>query len=77
MAEQLSPEQIADYRARCYVNGVRKHGRTGIIEPASGEFSERFLPHPWVRESVTEGWGVSCAHIRADREAPADDGPAD
>lgn len=56
MAEQLSPEQ-ADYRARCYVNGVRKHGRTGIIEPASGEFSERFLPHPWVRESVTEGWG--------------------
>ena len=32
MAEQLSPEQ-ADYRARCYVNGVRKHGRTGIMSP--------------------------------------------
>lgn len=56
MTEQTTIGQ-ADYRARCYVNGVRKHGGTGVIEPAPGEFSDRFLPHPWVRESLTEGWG--------------------
>lgn len=48
---------LADYKARCFVNGVRRHGRSGKMEPASGEFHERFMDHPWVRESITEGWG--------------------
>lgn len=53
--EIMTPER-ADYLARNFVNGLRKHGRSGKMEPASGEFHERFLSHPWVRESITEGW---------------------
>lgn len=56
MTELLTPD-MADYRARCFVNGVRRHGKSGKMEPASGEFHERFLSHPWVRESIAEGWG--------------------
>ncbi len=55
MTEQMTPEK-ADYMSRCFVNGLRRHGKSGKMEPASGEFSQRFLSHPWVRESVTEGW---------------------
>ena len=51
----MTPD-LADYRARCFVSGVRRHGRSGKMEPASGEFHERFLNHPWVRESIMEGW---------------------
>lgn len=52
----MTPER-ADYAARCFVCGMRRHGVTGKMEPASGEFASRFLSHPWVRESITEGWG--------------------
>jgi hypothetical protein len=48
---------LAEYQARCYVNGMRRHGRSGKMEPACGEFSMRHVDHPWVRESVLEGWG--------------------
>lgn len=54
----MTPER-ADYQARCFVNGMRRHGKSGKMEPAAGEFSARFINHPWVRESVTEGWGKS------------------
>ncbi len=52
----MTPER-ADYNARCYVNGMRLHGRSQKMEPASGEFSNRFASHPWCREATTEGWG--------------------
>lgn len=55
--EVLEFRNYADYRARCFVNAMRRHGRTGKMEPVGWEFSERFLPHPWVRDSITEGWG--------------------
>ena len=57
MTEEMTME-LADYRARCFVNGVRRHEATGKLEPISGEFHERFLSHPWVRESITEGWAM-------------------
>lgn len=53
---EMTPER-ADYNARCYVNGMRMHGRSHKMEPASGEFSTRFASHPWCREAVIEGWG--------------------
>lgn len=54
--EQMTPER-ADWNARCFVNGMKRHGVTGKMEPASGEFSQHFIRHPWVRESIAEGWG--------------------
>jgi hypothetical protein len=51
----MTPE-LADYRARCFVYGMRRHGITGKMEPASGEFASRFATHPWCREAITEGW---------------------
>jgi hypothetical protein len=39
-----------------FVYGMRRHGVTGKMEPASGEFSSRFAVHPWCREATTEGW---------------------
>jgi len=54
--EQMTPER-ADWNARCFVNGMRRHGTTGKMEPAAGEFAPHFLRHPWVREAVAEGWG--------------------
>jgi hypothetical protein len=54
--EQMTPER-ADWNARCFVNGMKRHGVTGKMEPASGEFSSHFLRHPWVRDAVAEGWG--------------------
>ena len=53
--EVMTPER-ADRLARCFVNGMRLHGKTQKMEPDSGEFSQRFILHPWVRESITEGW---------------------
>jgi hypothetical protein len=53
---EISPDKRARYRARCIVNGMRKHGKTGKLEPDDQMFSELFLPHPWVRESISEGW---------------------
>jgi len=58
LTEDVMTPEKADFRARCFVNGVRRHGVTKKIEPVSGEFHERFLSHPWVRESITEGWGM-------------------
>ena len=55
MTEIMTVER-ADYAARCFVCGMRRHGISGKMEPASGEFSSRFMSHPWVRESITEGW---------------------
>ena len=54
--DQMTPER-ADWNARCFVNGMKRHGVTGKMEPASGEFASHFLRHPWAREAVVEGWG--------------------
>ena len=47
---------LADFKARCFVNGAARHAKTGNFEPITANFHERFLSHPWVRESITEGW---------------------
>jgi hypothetical protein len=44
-----------DYWVRIFVNGATKD-KQGHTIPASGEWSDRFLSHPWVRDSVKEGW---------------------
>lgn len=71
---------LADYKARCFVNGARRHGATGNWEPISGNFHDRFLSHPWVRESITEGWGrelrmhlIHTAKMKLLREEPLSD----
>ena len=51
----MTPER-ADYMARCFVNGMRLHGRSKKMEPASGEFGPKFENHPWCREATMEGW---------------------
>lgn len=56
MNEQVMTPEKADYLARCHVNGMRLHGRSKKMEPASGEFSNRFASHPWCREATAEGW---------------------
>lgn len=53
--EDMTPEK-ADFLARKFVNGLRTHSKTGKVEPADGQFSERFLSHPLVRQSIGEGW---------------------
>lgn len=55
MSEPITHEQ-ADFRARCFVNGAARHATTGNFEPITANFHERFLSHPWVRESIAEGW---------------------
>jgi hypothetical protein len=55
MTELISPE-LAEYRARCLVQGYKRHEKTEQIEPISGSWSARFLSHPWVRQSDQEGW---------------------
>ena len=55
--EALEFMNIAEYRARCFVNAMRRNERTGKLEPVGWEFSDRFLPHPWVREAISDGWG--------------------
>jgi len=67
--EYFAFKKLADYQARCFVNPMRKHGKSGKWEPVGYEFADRFLVHPWVRESVTEGWdkelrGVLIAEVR-------------
>lgn len=47
---------LADFKARCFVNGVHRHSKSGKVEPIGGQFAERFLSHPWVRDSIKEGW---------------------
>lgn len=56
MNEQVMTPEKADYLARCHVNGMRLHGRSKKMEPASGEFSNRFASHPWCRDATVEGW---------------------
>lgn len=46
----------ADYWARCYVQGTKRHSKTGAIIPVCQGWSDRFLPHPLVRQATTEGW---------------------
>lgn len=53
--EDITPEK-ADYLARCFVNGAARHAATGNFEPITANFHERFLSHPWVRDSIKEGW---------------------
>lgn len=51
--------RIADYQARCWVQGSKKYkfaDGSERIEPIVANFHARFLEHPWVREAVTEGW---------------------
>lgn len=55
MSENMTPD-LADYRARCFVNGAARHAATGNFEPITANFHERFLTHPWVRDSIAEGW---------------------
>lgn len=55
MTENMTPD-LADYKARCFVNGAARHAATGNFEPITANFHERFLSHPWVRDSITEGW---------------------
>lgn len=55
MKEIMTPE-LAEYRARCFVTGVHRHCKSGKMEPIGGQFSDRFITHPWVRESIIEGW---------------------
>jgi hypothetical protein len=55
MTELISPE-LAEYRARCLVQGYERHEKTQHLEPISGAWSARFLSHPWVRQADQEGW---------------------
>jgi len=55
MTELISPD-LAEYRARCVVQGYERHEVSGNIEPISGSWSMRFLSHPWVRQAEAEGW---------------------
>jgi len=77
--ELITPE-IADFRARAFVNGLRRHEVSGKMEPCAGEFSQRFMEHPWVRDSVMEGWGrelrshlIQAVKLRIMRKLPYDD----
>lgn len=54
-SKPMTPDR-ADFAARAHVYGMRRHGITGKMEPANGEFSQRFATHPWCREATTEGW---------------------
>lgn len=79
MTEVMTPS-LADFKARCFVNGVHRHSKSGKVEPIGGQFAERFLSHPWVRESITEGWGrelrghlIQAAKIRLMRGEPIGD----
>lgn len=56
--EKVMTPQLADYRARCLVNGYERHSVSGEFEPISGEWSSRFRAHPWVMRAETEGWGL-------------------
>ncbi len=47
MSEIMTPD-LADYRARCFVNGAARHAATGNFEPITANFHERFLSHPQV-----------------------------
>lgn len=49
---------LADFEARCWVQGVQRDRVRGIdrLSPIAGSFHERFCSHPWVRESQREGW---------------------
>lgn len=49
--------KTVDFRARCFVNGTVKNPRTGKDEPHSGHWSRAFRGHPWVEQSIDEGWG--------------------
>ena len=49
--------KTVDFRARCFVNGTVKNPKTGKDEPHSGHWSRSFRGHPWVEQSISEGWG--------------------
>lgn len=52
----MTPE-MADFMARCFVNGSERHVKSDKFEPITGEWSVRFRSHPWVRQAEQEGWG--------------------
>jgi hypothetical protein len=56
MTEIIDPS-LAEYRARCLVNGYAKHEKSGAMEPLDGQWSSRFQRHPWVVQAEDEGWG--------------------
>lgn len=66
----LTPE-VADFRARCLVNGSERHSKSGNIEPISGAWSLRFKNHPWAVLSDAEDWGrelrTACIHAARQR----------
>lgn len=54
---------LADYKSRCWVQGSKRYSFVGAdgkaasrIDPICGSFDARFDEHPWVRQSVIEGW---------------------
>lgn len=44
-----------DYWVRIFVTGVRKD-KDGKTAPAGFLWADRFMDHPWVRDSITQGW---------------------
>lgn len=49
--------KTVDFRASCFVNGTVRNLKTGRDEPHSGHWSSAFRGHPWVEQSISEGWG--------------------
>lgn len=49
--------ELADYRARCFVNGTKRSSVSGKIEPRAGDWSSVFYEHPYVVDAEYEGWG--------------------
>lgn len=62
---------LADFRARCLVNGSSRHEVSGDVEPNHGSWSGRFKLHPWVLEAERDGWGrdlrMACIGAARDR----------
>ena len=69
--EPLLTPELADFRARCLVNGSARHEKSGNIEPVSGAWSTRFKAHPWAVLSDAEDWGRDlrqcCIHAARQR----------
>jgi hypothetical protein len=69
--EPLLTHELADFRARCLVNGSARHSKSENIEPLAGQWSGRFKAHPWAALSDKEGWGRDlrqcCIHAARQR----------
>lgn len=80
MSELLTVDQ-ATLKAQTFVYGAAKNEKTGQWGPHfGGHFAKRFQDHPWVRESILEGWDrnlrghlVRAAVVRMFTGEPYDD----